>query len=255
MWAKTKEIVKNIPPLFYILLGVMIAIGIAWAVLPMDMWMKQFNEWIKALGAVGYIAFFVIYVLATVALAPGAPLSIAGGLAFQWWGFPLVLGAAITGATLAFLSGRYLARSRVEKMAEDYPKFKAVDSAVAEEGWKIVMLVRLSPVVPFNLQNYFFGSTEVTFLQYVWATAVGIIPGTAVYVYLGAAGASGGGGALKWTLLGVGLIATVAVTWFVSKKANEKLAAHGLAEGEQNGANGNNDNGKGSKAGQGNSKQ
>lgn len=142
------------------------------------------------------------------------------------------MGAAIVGATLAFLCGRYLARERVKKMSENNPKFKAVDKAVAEEGWKIVMLVRLSPVVPFNLQNYFFGGTEVSLLQYVWATAVGIIPGTAVFVYIGAAGSSGGGGAFKWTLLGVGLVATVVVTWFVSKKANEKLEEHGLEDNE-----------------------
>lgn len=84
---KIKNILKNVPPLFYILIGVMAVILIAWAVLPMDMWMKDFNQWIKQLGVVGVIAFFVIYVVATVAMAPGAPLSIAGGLAFKAWGW------------------------------------------------------------------------------------------------------------------------------------------------------------------------
>ena len=224
------ETLKKIPPLFYVLGGVLIAVGLAWAFLPVDQWLKQLNQWIEGLGPWGYVAFFGIYVLATVALVPGAPLSIAGGLIFEWWGLPLVLGAAIVGAALAFLCGRHLARERVEKLAEKRPKFKAVDKAVAEEGWKVVMLVRLSPVVPFNLQNWFFGSTDVGFWSYMWATAIGIIPGTALYVYLGAAGASEGGGALKWTLLAVGLLATVAVTWYVSKKAKAKLNEHGLED-------------------------
>ena len=227
------DTLKKIPPLYYVLAGILVAVLVAWTLLPVDEWLKQLNSWIETLGPWGYAAFFGIYVLATVALLPGAPLSIAGGLLFKWWGLPLVLGAAVVGASLAFLCGRYLARERVMKMAEKRPKFKAVAKAVAEEGWKVVLLVRLSPVVPFNLQNYFFGGTEIPFWQFVWATAVGIIPGTALYVYLGAAGASEGGGALKWTLVAVGLAATVAVTWYVSKKANAKLEEHGLEEGDK----------------------
>ncbi len=224
------DALKKIPPLFYVLAAVLVAVLLAWAFLPVDQWLDRMNAWIEGLGPWGYVAFFVIYVVATVALLPGAPLSIAGGLAFKWWGFPLVLSAAIVGASLAFFCGRYLARDRVKKMAEKRPKFKAVDKAVGEEGWKVVLLVRLSPVVPFNLQNYFFGSTDIPFLQYLWASAIGIIPGTLLYVYLGAAGASEGGGALKWTLLALGLVATVAVTWFVSKKAKAKLDEHGLED-------------------------
>ena len=221
---------KKIPPLFYLLAGVLAAVLIAWQFLPVSQWLDQFNRWIEQLGPWGYVAYFCIYVVATVCLVPGAPLSIAGGLAFQWWGLPLVLGAAIVGAAFAFLIGRYLARERVRKLAENRPKFRAVDKAVADEGWKVVLLVRLSPVVPFNLQNYFFGSTDIPFWQYLWATAIGIIPGTTLYVYLGAAGTSDTGGTLKWTLLAIGLVATVAVTWYVSKKAKAKLNQHGLEE-------------------------
>jgi len=117
-------------------------------------------------------------------------------------------------------------------MTESKPRIKAVDQAVTEDGWKVVMLLRLSPMVPFNLQNYFFGVTDIKFWHYVAATFVGIMPGTAIYVYLGAIGAVAGsgsqGGALKWTFFGIGLIATVVVTVLITRKAKARLDALGV---------------------------
>jgi uncharacterized membrane protein YdjX (TVP38/TMEM64 family) len=121
-------------------------------------------------------------------------------------------------------------------MIEQRPRFKAVDQAVTENGWKVVMLLRLSPVVPFNLQNYFFGVTDIKFWHYVAATFVGIMPGTALYVYLGAIGAAAGGagsqgGAFKWTFFGVGLLATIVVTVLITRKAKARLDELGVKEG------------------------
>lgn len=226
------EKLKQIPASYYFIVLGLIVIFVAWTLLPVDGWIKSMSEWVKGLGAWGVIIFGLIYIVGTVALAPSAPLSIAAGLIFQWWGLPIVIVSATIGATLAFIMGRYVARSRVENAIEERPKFKAVDKAVSEEGWKIVGLVRLSPLIPFNLQNYFFGTTKIGLLPYAAATGVGIIPGAAVYVYLGTIGAASGGegGALKWTLLGAGLVATIVVTWFVSKRAQAKLAEHGLQD-------------------------
>src|SRR5207302_6285236 len=92
---------------------------------------------------------------------------------------------ATLGATAAFLVGRYLARDWVAHRIEANQKFKAIDQAVGREGGKIVLLTRLSPIFPFNLLNYAFGVTQVTLRSYFLASAVGMIPGTILYVYIG----------------------------------------------------------------------
>ena len=206
------------------------AITVAWILLPVDEWIKQLKSWVDGLGTWGYLIFGLIYIAATIVLAPASPLTIAAGLIFGGWGIPLVIVSASIGACLAFLIARHLARDRVKKAIDSRPKFKAVSDVVGEDGWKIVGLMRLSPAVPFNLQNYFFGVTEVKFWHYALATFFGIMPGSALYVYLGVIGGQAGGGSggsLKWVLLGAGLIATIIVTVFVSKKASEKLKQQG----------------------------
>ena len=204
-----------------------------WAVAPVEAWVRDFNAWIGDLGALGWVLFGLAYVVATVALLPGSVLTLAAGLAFGLWAFPLVVVAAALGAWLAFLIGRYLAREAVSRRMADYPRFRAVDQAVAQEGWKIVGLMRLSPLVPFNLQNYLFGLTDVRFWHYAWATFFGIMPGTLLYVYFGAAGRAalgqavaeeGSGDLLRNVLLAVGLIATLAVTVIVTRTAKRRLA-------------------------------
>lgn len=212
----------------------LVAVAAGWFFLPTKDWIQQFSEWIKGFGVFGVIIFGVAYAVAVVALAPASPLTIAAGLAFGPWAFPLVLVAATAGATLAFLVARYVVRDKVKGLVEERPKFKAVDEAVSEDGWKIVGLLRLSPLVPFNLQNYFFGVTEVGLLPYVVATFVGIIPGTILYVYLGAlgkaAGAGSGGGAMQWVFFGAGLVATAVVAFIITRKAKEKLKEAGVGK-------------------------
>jgi uncharacterized membrane protein YdjX (TVP38/TMEM64 family) len=163
---------------------IVVAIFAAWFLLPAKEWLQSFSEWIGSLGLWGAVVFAAAYVIATVILAPGALLTIAAGLVFGLgWGFPVVIVGATVGAALAFLVARYLVRDKVKHMVDKRPKFKAVDAAVTEEGWKIVMLLRLSPLVPFNLQNYFFGLTNINFWHYALATLVGIIPGAVLYLH------------------------------------------------------------------------
>ena len=182
-------------------------------------------------GCAGSAAFIGLYVIITVVMGPAAALTLIAGLVYGVWGFPLVVGAATLAATTAFLIGRYLARDRVAKMAENNDKLRALDKAVSEEGWKVVGLMRLSPVFPFGLQNYLFSVTDIPLLPFVLATAIGIMPGTALYVYIGSLGQSGGdGGVLQWVLLGAGLIATFAVVWLITKKAREALEQMNLED-------------------------
>ena len=213
------------------LLAALIVAGI---LLPIKEWVGSFRAWIMDLGPWGGLMFAGIYVLATVLLVPVSVLTIVAGLAFGLgWGFALVVISATIGATLAFLVSRYLVHDRVKILVEARPRFNAVNEAVSKEGWKIVALLRLSPLVPFNLQNYFYGITDIKLLHYVPATFVGIMPGTMLYVYLGAAGtaASGEGqGPLEWGFFAAGLIATLIVVFWVTKKAKEILAQKGVRD-------------------------
>ncbi len=189
-------------------------------------------EWIDGLGAVGAIAFMLIYIVATVAFLPGSILTLGAGVVFG-----VVLGSiyvfigATIGATLAFLVGRYFARGWISQKIAGNAKFAAIDRAVGEEGLKIVLLTRLSPVFPFNLLNYGLGVTGVALKDYVIAS-VGMIPGTIMYVYLGslAGNIATIGGAeqpsnptITWAIRIIGFIATVAVTLYVTKVARKAL--------------------------------
>lgn len=210
-----------------------ITLVVAWVFLPVGVWVEGLGAWISGLGALGAVAFVIIYVIATCVLAPASALTLLAGLAYGVWGFPLVVVSATLGAGAAFLIGRYAARERVQERIEDFRRFKAVNAAVGQEGWKIVFLMRLSPVFPFGLQNYFFSVSTVGFGPYLLATFVGIMPGTALYVYLGSIGqaAGGGGGVAQWMLLGAGLIATGAVVWLVTKRSRRALEAMDLEPG------------------------
>jgi len=147
-----------------------------------------------------------------------------------------VLVGASVGAALSFLVSRYLARRRVEDWIQSKPRFAAVDRAVAKEGWKIVFLTRLSPIFPFNFQNYAYGLTRIPFWHYALASAIGIIPGSFLYVYLGSVGRSGleaaaGGGdveTLRLVLQIVGLIATGVVTVYITRIATKALKEAGV---------------------------
>jgi uncharacterized membrane protein YdjX (TVP38/TMEM64 family) len=127
-------------------------------------------------------------VVAAVLLIPVWPLSITAGVVFGTLGFILVPVSATLGAAAAFLISRHFARGKIRDWLARRPHYRAIDQAIAEEGWKVVALLRLSPLVPYNLMNYFCGMTGVTFPMYLLATFLGSVPVTAMYVYLGLVG-------------------------------------------------------------------
>ncbi len=191
--------------------------------------------WVESLGSIAPIAFIVLYNLATILLIPGSVLTLGSGVLFGlWWGSLYVFFAATLGATLAFWIGRNLARNWVSQKMSRYPKFEAIDTAVAQEGFKIVLLTRLSPLFPFNLLNYAFGITQVSLKDYVLGS-VGMIPGTILYVYIGSLVGSvaqlGMKGPtldpqtqmLQWATKIVGFIATIAVTVYITRIAKKAL--------------------------------
>ena len=191
-----------------------------------------FAAWVDGLGIWGPVVFVAGYALATVAFVPGSLLTIAAGAIFGLGeGTALVLVAATLGASAAFLISRYLARGLVERRLAGNQRFAAIDRAVGAEGRKIVLLLRLSPLFPFNLLNYALGLTHVRFADYLVAS-IGMLPGTLLYVYSGkvagdvarlAAGAPIRHGAAYYAVAGLGLVATLVVTMLVARTARRAL--------------------------------
>jgi uncharacterized membrane protein YdjX (TVP38/TMEM64 family) len=199
--------------------------------------------WIKGLGTLGVLVYILLYNLATVLFIPGSLLTLGGGAIYGvGWGSLYVFTAATLGATIAFLLGRYVAQGWVMQKLAKNQLFGAISAAVAQEGFKIVLLMRLSPVFPFNLLNYAFGVTSVSLKDYVLGS-IGMLPGTIMYVYIGSlAGDLAMIGSkqdlnpqaqtAQWIVKIVGFIATVAVSVYVTriaKKALDQTVPSGVA--------------------------
>jgi uncharacterized membrane protein YdjX (TVP38/TMEM64 family) len=212
-----------------VVVAVIVGLIAAARLLPVREWIQSLQEWVKGMGAAGMVIYGAIYVAAVVLFVPGIVLTLGAGFLFGLgWGIVVVSAASTTAAALAFLIARYFVRDSVEKMARRNPKFAAIDRAIGREGWKVVALLRLSPLVPFSLSNYLYGLTSVEFAPYVATSWAAMLPATVLYVYLGAAGRTIGQkterSPWEWALLGVGLAATAAVTVLLTRVAKRELA-------------------------------
>ena len=210
------------------LVAIIVAAGAAVYFLDVAALMKTVTTAVENLGFWGPVIFIASYAIATVLFVPGSALTLAaGGLFGVAMGSVYVSIASTLGATLAFLLGRQKLRGYISKKIKGNAKFAAIDDAVGEQGWKIVGLTRLSPAFPFTLLNYAYGLTKVSLRDYVVASWIGMMPGTVLYVYLGAIGKaaadSQGRTPGEWAMLVVGLIATAAVTIYVTKVARRAL--------------------------------
>ncbi len=220
-------------PVLKVLLGVAALAGLVVLGRLAGGYVPVFREWVDGLGLWGPLVFMGGYAAAVVAFVPASALTLAGGAIFGLArGTLYVFAAATLGSSLAFLVSRYWARGPIERKLAGNERFASIDRAVGEQGRKIVFLLRLSPVFPFNLLNYALGLTQVRFADYVIA-ALGMLPGTLLYVYLGtvggeAAAAAAGAGMERSTaetaLLVLGLVATVVVTTLVTRIARRALA-------------------------------
>ena len=203
-------------------------------------------SWISDNPALGILVFSLVYVVATVLFVPGSLLTLGSGYSFaQAFDSPLlgtvagsasVLIGASVGATLAFLLGRYIFRDAVAGWLKNDNSnnnsnikkyWKSIDRALNSQGLKIMFLLRLSPLFPFNVLNYLAGTTAISLKHYA-ISLLGIIPGTVLYVYLGAASsdlASAGkeGKTVRTIFLVVGAIAGFAGVIWASKVARKEL--------------------------------
>jgi len=200
--------------------------------LPVKDWLIGALEWTDGLGVWGHVFVVAFYIVACVFLLPGSILTLGAGLLFGLVGGVITVSIGSTlGACAAFWIGRTVARNWIAGKVTANEKFAAIDQAVAHQGFKIVLLTRLSPVFPFNLLNYAFGLTRIAFWKYALGSWIGMIPGTVMYVYFGAALGSfaelAAGNVEKGTagrlFFWFGLAATIVVTVFVTRIARKAL--------------------------------
>lgn len=214
-----------------VVIGVLVGISV---LLPVSEWLLIAITFVRDSGWVGVVAFFALYILATVFLIPGSILTLGAGFIYgPFIGTLIVSPASVLGATAAFLLARGRLRPWVQEKVEGNAKFNAVDGAVGNQGFKIVGLLRLSPVFPFVFLNYALGLTSIKPARYVLASFLGMLPGTFLYTYLGslvpsvtelAAGAPEGAELTRTIFLWVGFAVTLIVTVFITKVARRALA-------------------------------
>lgn len=196
-------------------------------VVPAKDWAELLEDALEEKNLVSAMLLFgAVNVVASLLLIPGWIFPIAAGAAFgPVWGLVAAVASATVSALVAFLIGRHALRARLEKVAKRNATFVAVDQAVKREPWKVVALLRLSPVLPSGLKSYFLGLTCVRPDSYTSATAVGMLPGLAMKVALGHFGrdALSADGPWKWAMLAAGLAATVGMAWIIGRVAGKRL--------------------------------
>jgi len=213
----------------WLLLALLLALGSGFFFLPLTKWFLQAQGAIESLGVVGPLVVVLLYLVCTVLLIPGSALTLGAATIFGFWrGLAVVLAGANLGALCAFLLARTLLRTQVQQWAAGNSKFAALDRAIGQNGFKMVLLARLSPVFPFTLLNYLLGLTPVRTSSYVLANALGMLPGTVLYVYLGATAraaltsqAATGSTWLQQIFKVIGLLATIAVVALITRIARQ----------------------------------
>ncbi|MEM7610830.1 MAG: TVP38/TMEM64 family protein [Pseudomonadota bacterium] len=210
----------------------LLAMIIAVWTLPLEQWLDQAAVWIEDHPWQGRLWFLVIFIIGACAMVPGSLLFLSGGYLFGFlWGVALVAVATPVAATAAFLLGATVARDQVAGIVSKYPKFSAIDQALNERGGLIVLLTRVSLILPYNVLNYAFSVTRVKLPTYFVATAVGMLPPVILFVYLGSitkdvkALIEGGqvDGNLSWALLVGSLVALIAVVVVIQRTASRVL--------------------------------
>src|ERR1700730_1799244 len=151
---------------------------------PLTRWIGDFIQWVQGFGTAGIAIYALFYVAGVVLFFPGLVLTAGAGLLYGVvLGTLIVSPASVLGATLAFLIARYVARDWVSRKLEKYPNFSAIDRAIEKNGFKMILLLRLQPLVPFNFLNYALGLSRIRLRDYVIASWIGMFPATVLYVY------------------------------------------------------------------------
>lgn len=211
------------------------AVVLAVAFFPVGDWALRVVAWVRGAGPVGVLVFALCYVVAATLLMPASALTLGAGFVYgPVVGTLVVSPVSVLAASVAFLLARSVARAWVSRRVERDGRFAAIDAAVADSGFKIVALLRLSPVLPFGVLNYALGLTRVRLRDYVLASWLAMFPATALYVYLGslitsaaqlASGDRPDAGPWERALYFGGLGATLLVTVLLTRIARRALRA------------------------------
>lgn len=145
------------------------------------------KTYIKSFGLMAPFVFILIFVFSTVLFVPGLPITVLSGILFgAFWGTVYVVIGSTIGVSLAFLIGRYLGRDIVKNMVDKNEKMSCLDNYIKEQSNTILIISRLVPIFPFNLQNYAYGITNIKFSTYFWYSLIFMVPGTFIYTCFGA---------------------------------------------------------------------
>ena len=193
-----------------------------------------------------YMEFWGAYLVCEMLGVPALPLTMSAGALFGVAkGTALVSTAGLTAAGSAFLLARYAMRDRVARMLTEDSRWAAIDKALGANSFKVITLLRLSPLMPFSVSNYFYGLTRLELLPYLAGSWLGMLPGTAAYVSAGSMGRavashglSGSDAPIGASLLGGALLA-VASAGYIGKLVKDAVAEEEASD----------DSGKGGKAG------
>jgi len=225
-------LLSSIKAKLLVAVGAVIVLASAAYFFPLVPALEHVSAWLGGLGVIGAALFAVLIAVSSLCLLPASPFIIAASAVF---GFSLGLLTSAVGIILGAASGYFLSRLFLRKDVADQLKgratFKAIDQAIAEEGWKIVLLLRLCPI-PFGLANYLYGLTAIPFLPYLITTFLGAVPGLILFSHLGSAGKAGlqalasgnlnkGGGEI--VLLGLSLAATIVLVVLLPRIARRAL--------------------------------
>jgi uncharacterized membrane protein YdjX (TVP38/TMEM64 family) len=216
-------------------LAFVVAAMLVWAFLPVGEWLVALTDWVRQFGPSGAAVFAAFFVLGMVVVLPPSLLYFAAGLLYgTLWGFIISMAATTLGSALAFLMARYLLREWLRRRVEGSRRFLALDRAVRDESWKVVLLIRLAPLISGSAQNYALGLTSVPFRHYLPATVAGAVPWALLFTWLGTAGraalASGDTtpGPWQWAMLGGGVVILGALIWLVGRRAKARLREMGF---------------------------
>jgi len=225
-------VLSSIKAKLLVAVGTVIVLAIATYFFPLVPALEHVSAWLGGLGVVGAAIFAILIAASSLCLLPASPFVIAASAVF---GFSLGLLTSAVGIILGAASGYLIARLFLRKDLADQlkerPTFAAIDQAIAEEGWKIVFLLRLCPI-PFGLANYLYGLTAVPFLPYLVTSFLGAIPGLILFTHFGSAGKAGlqalasgnlnkGGGEIA--LLVLSLAATIVLVVLLPRLARRAI--------------------------------
>jgi uncharacterized membrane protein YdjX (TVP38/TMEM64 family) len=225
-------VLSSIKAKLLVAIGTVIVLATVAYFFPLVPALEHVSGWLGGLGVIGASLFAVLIAVSSLCLLPASPFVIAAAAVF---GFSLGLLTSAVGIILGAASGYFLSRLFLRKDLADQlkgrPTFKAIDQAIAEEGWKIVLLLRLCPI-PFGLANYLYGLTAVPFLPYLVTSFLGAVPGLILFSQLGAAGKAGlqalasgnlNKGGAEIALLGLSLLAAMTLVFLLPRLARRAL--------------------------------